>query len=108
MALFHETLNDAIKDLKKGDVGRAEEILKGHRDIELKEEKYVDSSLFALKLYLENYIHHLTKALQDLSGEKLTDELKKEAILNIEKCKENSKAFQSGINELLKREGELD
>jgi chromosome condensin MukBEF complex kleisin-like MukF subunit len=108
MALFHSTLSDALEAARKGDTVKAKKILVEHYDTEVKENDFLESSIFALKVYLQNYTSHLKQAIDILAGKELTaDDLKKLAE-HIDKCKENIQAFEDGTKELLEREGSLN
>ena len=108
MGLFHTTLNDVKKDVEKGDsqsIEKAKSVLNEHKENEVLEEKFVDSSLFSLKLYLENYIKHLDQAISVISEDNLTNEKKADILKNIDICKENISAFEKGVSALWKRKG---
>ncbi len=108
MSLFHDTLNDASEAVKKGDsagIEHAKGILQHHRDMEVQEEKLVDSSLFSLKRYLENYIRHLDFAITIVSSGSLDEGSKAEFDKNISICQENITCFENGVEELWKKRG---
>lgn len=107
MALFHKTLNDALDALKKGDAQLALRVLNSHKDSELTEENYIESSLYAIKLYLHNYIDRLNKAIELLSLKEMTDEQRSLSKEHINRCIVNIKEFEEAIKGLLKREGSL-
>jgi len=107
MALFHKTLHDALDSFGKGDTQTTLKILNDHKDSELTEENYVESSLYAIKLYLHNYINRLNKAIEILSLKEISDEQKAEAKDHIDRCIVNIKEFEEAIKGLLKREGSL-
>lgn len=103
MALFHTTLKDAENKLEKGDINGCLEILKKHEEDELREQSYFESSLYSVRLYLRNYIGHLTNAINNLKDPNDIEACKK----NIMACIENIQGFEEAIKGLLKREGEL-
>jgi len=107
MTIFHKTLQDAIHALEKGDVNTCRDILRSHEAAELKEQTYIESSLYAIRLYLKNYISHLYMAMESLSKEDLPDDEKKRTKENIAKCMKNMQAFEESITGLMKREGTL-
>jgi len=106
MPIFHQTLNDAIDSLKKGNIKKALEILETHEKAELQEETYVESSLYEVKLYLKNYVSHLYAAIK-LLAEDPNEDNKTKAIENIVICKKNIDAFEIATKGLLEREGNI-
>ncbi len=107
MALFHKTLHDALESLNKGDTQSTLRILSSHKDSELTEENYIESSLYAIKLYLHNYINRLNKAVEILSLKEITDEQREITKEHINRCIVNIKEFEEAIRGLLRREGSL-
>jgi len=107
MPLFHQTLKDAMDAYHTGDIKKTKQILEAHQSSELVENKYIESSLYAIHVYLQNYITHLVLSIEGLSKEKPTPEDKKLIEMNMKKCQENINAFEDGIKKLLKREGAL-
>ncbi len=108
MSLFHDTLNDAREAVKKGDsdsIGHAKNILQHHRDMEVQEEKLVDSSLISLKMFLENYIRHLDYAISIVSQGNLDEGKKAEFEKSISVCQDNISCFEKGVQELWKKRG---
>jgi len=104
MTLFHNTLNDAIDSLHRGNIQKVHEILKKHRQDELEEQEYIESTLYAVKIYLMNYTTHLNKAIQILDSEKISLDNKTDAEGHIWKCKENIEEFEKNIKKLLEKE----
>lgn len=105
MPLFHKTLSDAKKALSAGKPQDALNILKDHKDAELSEEDYIESSLFAIRLYLHNYIGHLNKAIETLSAKDPGSSDLHEAEDNIKRCMENIENFEEAVKGLWQREG---
>lgn len=107
MAIFHKTLQDAENAFKAGNIESALKILVDHRDTELTEENYIESSLYALKLYLHNYTNRLNMAIEILTKKELSEQDRNLAKEHIERCIVNIKEFEEGVKTLLKREGAL-
>jgi len=107
MPIFHKTLHDALHAIDKGEIHTAVDILKSHEAAELKEQTYIESSLYAIRLYLKNYISHLYSSIEILSKDDVTDAEKVECKENISKCLKNIEAFEESTKGLLKREGSL-
>jgi hypothetical protein len=108
MTLFHSTLSDALTAFKKGDLAKAKSILSEHYETEVKENDIIEGSIFALKVYLQNYASHLKQAIDLLSSKELSDDGRTQVVDHIAKCKENIKAFEDGTKELLERENSLN
>jgi len=104
MALFHSTLNDAIDSVKRGNIQKALDILKKHKQDELEEQEYIESTLYAVKIYLENYASHMNKAIELLSKSPPSEADKTSSEGHIWKCKENIDAFEQNIKQLLQKE----
>ena len=107
MALFHKTLHDALNALHKGDTKAALKVLNDHKDTELSEENYIESSLYAIKLYLHNYTTRLNEAVNILCKAELAEDDLAQAKEHIERCLVNIKEFEEGTKGLLKREGSV-
>jgi hypothetical protein len=107
MVLFRKTLGDALVALKKPDQQDALSILKEHRDAELTEENYIKSSLYAIRMYLQNYINRLDAAIEILSKDNLSPSDLEKVKEDIARCIDNIKEFEEGTKGLLKREGAL-
>jgi len=105
--LFHETLRDAYNAFHSGNVVKAKEILKQHQETELREANYIKSSLYAINIYLQNYINHVAESVAEMEKKEMTPEDKTFIEMNIKKAQENIKAFEDGIRELLQREEKL-
>ncbi len=102
MALFHQTLKDAKKALSSGNYNGALEILKKHQESEAREEPYITHSLYYLKVFLQNYILHLSNAIELI--ERDPEAGKEAAVENINACMTNIDAFEDGIKKLTERE----
>jgi hypothetical protein len=107
MVLFHKTLNDAMAALKKGRAKDALEILQEHKQAELTEENFINSSLYAIRMYLQNYINRLDGAMNLLNKAQVSETEIEQAKAAIERCESNIKAFEEGTKELLTREHAL-
>jgi hypothetical protein len=107
MVLFHKTLSDAHKALKAMDTVSALEILNQHKAAELTEENFIKSSLYAIHLFLQNYITHLADAIEILSKQNLSDTDRTRALEHIERCLDNIREFEEGTKGLLQREGSI-
>jgi hypothetical protein len=107
MVLFHKTLHDVISALRKGDSKAALEILKEHKEAELSEENYINSSLYAIRMYLQNYINRLDGAINLLDKDSVSETDIEKAREFVERCISNISEFEDGTKGLLKREGAL-
>jgi|WetSurMetagenome_2_1015567.scaffolds.fasta_scaffold608000_2 hypothetical protein len=107
MVLFHKTLIDAEKALKANDRTAAFEILQQHKEAELTEENYIKSSLYAIHLYLQNYITHLEQAIGLLSKESPSEKEVATAREHMARCIDNIREFEEGTKGLLQREGSI-
>jgi len=107
MVIFHKTLNDALHAIDKGDMKTCRDIIKTHEAAELKEQTYIESSLYSIRLYLKNYISHLYMTIEELEKDELSEQERAQVRDNIDKCTKNIAAFEEAIKGLLKREGSI-